>query len=245
MNVEELALNNIVLRGLVGSAAYGLAADGVSDRDEMGIFIEAPENVCGLNRVDHYIKRDRPDGVRSEPGDLDLTLYSLRKFCHLSAVGNPSILMLLWLPTYITKHPLVDRLIAMRESFISRDAGQAFHGYLVQQRKRLTGDRTRTVNRPELVEKYGYDTKFASHALRLGLQGIELLTEGGLTLPIKEPDLSVLRDMKFGNIPFDDALALIADSEKRLASLVDMCTLAVDRKKIDTLLVDIHMEYWK
>lgn len=43
-------------------------------------------------------------------------------------------------------------------------------------------------NRPELVAEHGYDTKFAMHALRLGAQGVELLTTGRITLPVPVPD---------------------------------------------------------
>jgi len=43
-------------------------------------------------------------------------------------------------------------------------------------------------NRPGLVAIHGYDTKYAMHALRLGLQGIELRTTCRITLPTPEPD---------------------------------------------------------
>jgi hypothetical protein len=42
----------------------------------------------------------------------------------------------------------------------------------------------RDVTRPELVEKHGYDTKFAAHMVRLGYQGVELLETGRFTLPL-------------------------------------------------------------
>ena len=101
---RTIAFDNEILRGVVGSTAHGTAIEGQDDRDEMGVFIEPPENVCGLTPCDHYIQRDQPDGVRSQPGDLDLTMYSLRKFCRLAAHGNPSVILLLWLPSYISKN---------------------------------------------------------------------------------------------------------------------------------------------
>ncbi|MDE2103551.1 MAG: nucleotidyltransferase domain-containing protein, partial [Patescibacteria group bacterium] len=173
---KEIALGNEILRGVVGSTSHGTAIEGQDDRDEMAVFIEPPENVCGLTPCDHYIYRDQPEGVRSQPGDLDLTMYSLRKFCRLAAQGNPSVIILLWLPDHVSKTRLGAELIGMREAFINRESGQRFLGYLVAQKMKLTGERTQTVARPELVEKYGYDTKFAMHALRLGFEGIEMLT---------------------------------------------------------------------
>src|SRR5215475_11657084 len=48
----------------------------------------------------------------------------------------------------------------------------------------MTGQASAHANRPELVAVHGYDPKDAMHALRLGLQGIELLTTGRTTLPV-------------------------------------------------------------
>jgi hypothetical protein len=106
LTTRDIALANEILRGVVGSTAHGTAIEGQDDRDEMGVFVEPPANVCGLTSCDHYIYRDKPEGVRSEAGDLDLTLYSLRKFCRLAAQGNPSVVILLWLPEHMTKTTL-------------------------------------------------------------------------------------------------------------------------------------------
>jgi uncharacterized protein len=101
-----------------------------------------------LSPIEHYIYRYQPNGVRSQPGDLDLTMYSLRKFCRLATHGNPSVIILLWLPEHITKTELGTELIGMREALISKDSGKRFLGYLVAQKMKLKGERTHTVNRP-------------------------------------------------------------------------------------------------
>lgn len=244
-NAAAIAQENQIIRGVVGSTALGTAIASQDDRDEMGVFIEPPENVCGLTPADHYIHRDRPTGVRSEPGDLDLTLYSLRRFCRLAAQGNPSILLLLWLPNFLVLKREGGDLLKIREACISRSAGERFLGYLVSQRMRLTGERSRTVNRPELVEKYGYDTKFAMHALRLGLQGIELLTTRNLSLPIREPDLSILRDVRLGKLSYDDAVQVIGEAEKELRELVNVCRLEADTALINNYMVNAHLGFWQ
>jgi predicted nucleotidyltransferase len=244
MSSKEIAFENIILRGLVGSTAHGTGIDGQEDRDEMGIFVEPPEAVCGLTPVEHYIYRTQPEGVRSGPGDLDLTLYSLRKFARLAVQGNPSILLVLWLPDYMTREPIADRLIAMREAFISKEAGKRFLGYLVSQRMRFTGERAKPVSRPELVEQYGYDTKFAMHALRLGLQGAELLERRRISVPVDEPNRSTLLSVRHGEVSYDEALRLIVDAETRLRELIDACDLVVDRSAVDRFLVTAHHEHW-
>ena len=151
---RDIALQNDILRGVVGSTSHGTAIEGQDDRDEMGVFVEPPESVCGLTPCEHYVYRDQPEGVRSQAGDLDLVMYSLRKFCRLAAQGNPSVILLLWLPEHVSKTPIGAGLIGIRDAFVSKENGKRFLGYLINQRMKLKGERTRTVNRPELVARY-------------------------------------------------------------------------------------------
>lgn len=241
---NAIVKKNEILRGLVGSTAHGINIIGQDDRDETGIFIEPPESVCGLETLDHYIWRSQPDGVRSGPGDLDYTMYSLRKFCRLAHRGNPSVMLLLWLPEYLSINPLGEALVKNREAFISREAGERFLGYLIAQKRKMKGEKAHTVSRPELVEKYGYDTKFAMHALRLGFEGIELMSNHCLTLPVKEPNLSILRAVRTGEIKFAECLNLIEEVENHLRLLVENCKWKSDREGISRLLVSFHLQHW-
>jgi uncharacterized protein len=245
ISAREIVLENEILRGLVGSTTHGMAVENQDDRDEMGVFVEPPENVCGLTPLEHYVYRDQPEGVRSQPGDLDLTMYSLRKYCRLATQGNPSVLLLLWLPVYINRTKIGADLVGMREAFMSRQAGERFLGYLAAQKMKLKGERAHTVNRPELVAKYGYDTKFAAHALRLGLEGIELLTQRRLTLPVAEPNLTTLRKVRTGQVGFAGALELIEDAEVRLREAVGACTWRADIDRINRFMVTAHVEFWQ
>ncbi len=83
----------------------------------------------------------------------------------------------------------------------------------------MTGAASAHTNRPELVATHGYDTKFAMHALRLGVQGVELLSTGRITLPVPEPDLSYLRQIRRGELPLDEVLAEVDAAESRLLAL--------------------------
>jgi predicted nucleotidyltransferase len=171
-----------ILRATVGSTVHGLNLPGKDDIDEMGICIEPPEVVFGATNFEQYIYRTayeralaehgtkRPGGQDpiSLPGDIDLTIYSLRKFCHLAAKGNPSILVLLFIPSprYLVVKPWGDALLHERDMFYSRDAGRQFLGYLRAQRERLLGRRGQMrVTRTAIIEEHGYDTKYAMHAL--------------------------------------------------------------------------------
>lgn len=236
-------IKNQILRCVVGSQMYGLATDN-SDRDEAGIFMETPQEVCGLHSKDVQVYRDKPAGVKSEAGDLDLSMYSLRKFVKLAVKGNPSILQILYSPEYILLEDTGKRLIDFRHNFYSHNAGKAFLGYLVAQRMKMTGERSQTVNRPELVEKYGYDTKFAMQSVRLGLMGLEYMKTKHIQLPMKSYEITLLKSIKAGKVPFEKVLEYINELEKKLKEEVDKCTVTVNEERINNFLADNHILYW-
>lgn len=241
---HDFAIASTIIRGVVGSRAHGLNIEGYDDRDEMGICVEPPEYVCGLRHFEQYIYRDQPDGVRSQPGDLDLTIYSLRKFCRLAVQGNPSILILLWLPKYEILTEAGKDLLSIREKFFSRDVGERHLGYLVSQRKALTGERSKKVNRPELVERYGYDTKFAGHAVRLGFQGLEYLQTRRLSLPMPEAERGIVMSIRRGEMKLLEALSLIASLEQRLKNEIDNTLATADMLSINETMIRIQMGEW-
>lgn len=245
MDAKTIAEENLILRGLVGSTAHGTGLDGHEDRDEMGICIEPPETVMGLCTFEHYIFRTQPEGVRSGPGDLDLCVYSLRKFCHLASKGNPSVLMMLWLPEYMTKTVLGVQLLQIRDAFVSREAGWRYLGYLMSQRGGLTGEKTKKVSRPELVEKFGYDTKYAMHALRLGLQGIEYLSHRRVSIPVQEPDREYLRSVRRGEISLVKVIEDIDRIAAELRDLTERTSGQADIATINRFLIEAHHRHWK
>jgi len=95
---REVAERGLILRTTVGSVVHGLSNPGTDDRDEMGICVEPPEYLLGLRRFEHYVFRTQPEGAPSGPGDLDLTVYGLRKWCHLALKGSPTVLLPLFVP---------------------------------------------------------------------------------------------------------------------------------------------------
>jgi hypothetical protein len=56
----QMAIDNEILRVLSGSQLYGTSVPGSApDRDEIGVCIETPEYVFGLNSVASLLVRDR------------------------------------------------------------------------------------------------------------------------------------------------------------------------------------------
>jgi hypothetical protein len=244
-----IAEQGTILRCQVGSGLHGTAVDGQDDRDEMGLCVEPAEYVTGLRRFEQYVFRTQPEGVRSGPGDLDLIVYSLRKWMRLALTGNPTILLPLFVPDaeIVRITELGHELRANADRVVSRLAGLRFAGYLRTQRTRMLEGALR-VNRPELIAKYGFDTKYAMHMVRLGVQGVELLETGRMTLPIAEPWLTWLRDLRRGKHTQDEAVAAAAELEDRLDRLTRGASPlpeAPDRDWADQWLVHAYDSAWR
>lgn len=238
-----------IFRCQVGSGLHGVTISGYDDRDEMGMCLERPEYVIGLEKFEQYIYRTQPEGVRSGYGDLDLTVYSLRKWARLALAGNPTVLMPLFVPdSEIVIDTEVGKGMRKRsDRFLSRQTAARFLGYMTAQREQMIGLRGKKhTNRPELVALHGFDTKFAYHMVRLGIQGIELLTTGRVTLPMADPDRSWLRELREGKHTMQDALDRATYLEERLRTLRDSSDLPQhpDYAWANEWLIGVYLHEW-
>lgn len=259
---RRIALANTVLRAPIGSTVHGVAIPGKSDIDEMGVCIEPPDCVIGLEKVpvvgkdgrenwqvfEQYSTRTQPEGVPSQPGDLELTIFSMRKWAKMAAKGNPSMLLLLFVPAdQWTQHrwPAYD-LQAHSDLFISSLCGEEFDGYLRGQRDQMLGVKTPRVNRPDLIAQYGFDTHYAYHAVRVGLQGEELLATGRITLPIPEEDRSWLIDLRTGKHSLTEAIQRIDHSRAAITKLLAKNDLPPkpDIAKINEWVIGTYLQWW-
>lgn len=222
---SQVAHSGEILRTVVGSGVHGIAIEGTDDHDEMGIYIEPAHWVLGFqDRRDNYIWRTQGEGERSGPGDIDLVMYSLRKFLQLAVKGNPTVLIPLFAPedAILSINEFGEELRQMRKVFLSKEAGHRFLGYMHGQHQRMLGQEKRNVpNRPELIEKYGFDVKYASHALRLAMQGNQIITTGDLTLPMREDQRELVLQVKRGEVPKEIVSKLIWSFETATQSILD------------------------
>ena len=110
----------------------------------------------------------------------------------------------------------------------------------------MTGQSGAHTNRPELVAVHGYDTKFAMHALRLGVQGIELLTTGRITLPVPEPDRRYLRSVRRGEVEQAEVVEAVATAERELELLATSAALPAqpDSDWVNSWLHRSYTSYW-
>jgi len=99
-------------------------------------------------------------------------------------------------------------------------------------------------NREELYTKYGYDTKFGMHLVRLMLEGKELLLTGKLEYPLK--DRQMLLDIRSGKWAKEDIVSYSEQLESELATLAESSDLPSKPryKEIEELLISMVEEWW-
>lgn len=169
---------NILLSGIVGSTAYGLAGPD-SDVDRLGIFAAPTETLIGL----HPPTERQLTIVRNEPSDR--VFHEVGKACRLMLRSNPSITEILWLPDelYEVRTELGTSLIGIRSAFLCRPrVKSAFLGYAGDQLRRL-------INRGQFQSTYrARVSKHSRHVARLLISGLELYRTGVLTPRLEDPD---------------------------------------------------------
>lgn len=226
-----------ILRAITGSTVHGLSVANTDDLDLMGIRIEAVSEYLTLGApFEQHEYRSAGGQNPSRAGDVDLVVYSLRKYLHLATKGNPSILNLLFVPEE-HRHvdsPLAQQLRDLVPHILSRQAGYRYLGYMKAQRERLEGvrgqKRTGQTRRQYYTQAVGdpepWDGKYGMHLIRLGFQGVELLETGHISLPMEEPTRSDVLAIRQGGYTKGSVLKWSMLLEQKLQRLIDESPLS-------------------
>jgi len=102
---------------------------------------------------------------------------------------------------------------------------------------------SKATNRKDLLTSHGYDTKFASHLVRLMLEGKELLTTGQLQFPLKERNF--ILDIKLGKYKMTEVLSLADEFEEHIVDAVKHSSLPSRPryKEVQDMLVTLMKKY--
>lgn len=238
-------VNSLIHLFIGGSELHGAKVRGTDDLDIYGLYIEPPELVVGLDSMPHFVWSTAGNDRKNGPADIDITLYSLKRWAGLACKGNPTALHYLFAKSAV-RSPIWSEILAKRQVFLSRSCASQFVGFADDQLKRMTGQKGRGKKgqRPELEEKYGYDVKAGMHVLRLLFECQELVSTGKITLPRPERDLLIrARTGKYSmRRILDMAHKKFAECEEaaRNSSLPEK----VDRDAVSRLLAKAYRKAW-
>jgi uncharacterized protein len=230
-----------------GSELHGAKVGQTDDTDLYGVYIECPEHALGLDPREHFVWSTAGDERRNGPDDVDVTLYSLRKWAGMAAKGNATALHFLFAEPQEVPPATWKKVQEHREAFLSRNSAKQFLGFADAQFKRLTGETGggKKGQRPEYVGKYGYDTKAAMHGLRLLYECLELMAHQRITLP--RPEKESLIEVRSGAWTLDRVLRLAKQLENDVKQAVANSPLQerVDKVAISRFVAQIHREFWE
>ena len=238
---------NLIHLFVGGSELHGAKVGKTDDTDLYGVYVEDPEQVLGLDSREHFVWSTAGDERRNGPDDVDVTLYSLRKWAGMAAKGNATALHFLFADPKDVAPKAWKKIQAQSERFLSRNSAKQFLGFADDQFNRLTGEKGtgKKGQRLEYIGKYGYDTKAAMHGLRLLYECLELMTHRRITLPRPEKDLLI--EVRSGAWTLERVLAHAKKLTHEVEEAVSSSPLPekVDRAAISKLVAQVHLGFWK
>lgn len=278
----------ILVKALAGSHLFGTSTPS-SDTDYKGVYLPSEEEILLGNYSDTRQNSTGDNDSKNSQDDIDIELYSLKKFMKMISRGDTAALELLFTPEnmIIEKDPMWDEILEIRDSLLSSQVS-AMIGYARQQANKYgikgsrMGELSNVIEVLKKIEKEcgglklkhgweeitgavkgfehvhfmtlsakhegaeevpaidilgkkfdyhckfsyvleilkrifknygqrareakknnGVDFKAISHAVRVCLQGIELLNKGKITLPLVDSNKKFIMDIKLGNIEYN------------------------------------------
>jgi uncharacterized protein len=235
--------DDLIMTFIGGSQLHGAKLNGRDDTDWYGVFIEPPERVLGLDEFPHYVYTTGGQPGGNQPHDVDVCLYSLRKVAGLLAKGNPSVLHFLFAQSEFST-AVWEQFASPATPFLAKSHLEAFLGFADSQLKRLLNQRSKDVNRPELELRFGYDTKFAMHMIRLYGEAKELMDAGRISLP--RPNADELIAIRHGkcNLTEIKQLAEQLKHDAELSREHSHLPNQIDRAEISRRLTEAYQSHW-
>lgn len=231
MTDYEKRPRHTLIRGVVGSTAYGLAREG-SDVDRLEVFAWPTDAFWHLGAMPETMGQQSPDNPDSFPK------HEVGKYVHLALKCNPTILEMLWLPMEHVEHlsPLGQQLRDIRLFFLSEPyVRNAYGGYARQQLDRLV---RRTA---EGKDGFSSDTKkrtakHARHCFRLLTQGRELLERGEIQVRVDDPETY----WAFDDMTVDEIVQAFTEADLRFRQTKTVLPESPDYLRVDAFLYGVR-----
>lgn len=222
---------NIIFSTIVGSKLYGINND-KSDTDVKAIGMPDLSKLVGLACSSNESNMVEMTNGKQGPDKVETVIYSLRKFVNLCMSGNPTVLELAFaenVPDCILNNTDLGREVNkyVRDNLVGSQIFPAYRGYFKQQVILIERGMRPESSRNEDIEKFGYDVKAAAHAVRLALQGIQLIKDReGYSPRLKGDELGLVSQIRKGTPTKDEISEILKRMDKELENtFTNKCTL--------------------
>ena len=244
INPPNFVLTNTQFLALSGSTAYGVSGS-VSDWDLVGICIPSKEElfqpgvIPGFGKQKKRFSTWQKHHINYNEKEYDITVYNIVDFFNLCMSANPNLIDIIYTPDncvlYITSIGSIIR--ESRHLFLSKLCWPRFKGYAYQMLKKMEGKNPKKGSkRYELIEEFGYDTKYGYHLIRLLNEVEQILATGDLNLQLDKERLKAVRR---GEWTIEQIKQFFTDKERDLEALYISSDLpySPDENKIKALLI--------
>jgi uncharacterized protein len=236
--------DNLIQAFIGGSQLHGAKVGSTDDTDWYGVFIEPPAKMIGLERDEFFVFTTGGKCGGNGPQDVDVCLYSLRKWAGMAAKGNPSALHFVFAKEEFTT-AWWKKVVERRDIFASKRHVKPFVKFADDQMERLCGRKgQKSIHRATLEQKFGYDTKYAMHVIRLYLEAKEYMETGKITLPNPKVDLLIaIRQGKYKRSEIEE-LGKQLEAEAMNAQENSPLPDSVDIEAITNLITEVYVGFW-
>lgn len=231
---------NIHYETVVGSHAYGVADTSVKssmpDYDVLGFAIPPKEMI--FKHLSGWIPGfgDEPVGFEQWQGqkiwdpdssargkEWDIQILNIVKFFELCRENNPNLIDALFTPEHCVVHcTAIGREVRdNRRLFLSKLCWKKFRGYAYAQLKKLN-DKQAVGGRKEIIDRFGFDVKFAYHIVRLFDEAEQILLESDIDL---QRSAEVMKSIRRGEWKEEDLRAWVIAKDKALETAYVQCSL--------------------
>lgn len=205
-----------------GSRAYGLETT-ASDYDYKGVFIPKNEYLIGLKTVNQV-----------KVNDDCWVCHSLAHYVDKMIGQNPTLLEVLFIEERIYTSPIWEAILPELRKLVYKEAFKPYSAYIFSQLQKVRF-RQPSAKRLELIQEYGYDTKYMSHVARLAIQCTYLMREHYIPVRVPESHRSDVMNIKLGKWDKHTALTYCEGLDRELKEAYNVSTLptSIDINKFE------------
>jgi predicted nucleotidyltransferase len=246
---------NVHYEVISGSVSYGASSD-TSDMDIVGFCIPPKEDIfphlrgeipgfgTQKQRFDVWQQHHVMDKEVNQ--EYDFTVYSIVKYFQLLMENNPNMLDSIFVPhrCVLFCSPVAQMVRDNRKMFLHKGSYHKFRGYMFSQLHKIE-QKTNSSNpkRAAVIAEHGFDLKFASHSVRLGLEAEQILIEHDLDI---ERNREVLKSIRRGEWSIERIKEFCSQKERHLDDLYQKSTLqhSPDEEAIKELLMNCLEQHY-
>jgi len=241
---------NVHYEVVMGSHAYNTATED-SDFDIYGFCIPPKEvlfpyitKVYGFDHVNNFESFQQhhafdKTALNNKGREYDITIFSIVKYFRLCANNNPNVLDALFVPQQcVLFQSTIGNMVRLRRHlFLSKKTFNSYIGYAFSQLHKMDS-KNPIGKRVKIREKYGFDTSFAAHVVRLLLQCEQILEEGDMDLTRNSERIKAIKRGEVSQQEIKEFFELKRKHLEKLYQESDKIPYKVDEDRIRALLLE-------